>query len=103
MPRPIRQGQHGVGGQRDSAHVAGELFKMMPASTWSMCLIADGARADRSPRRPGAGHFATWPHRSSTSGRQAARAGGDHRDASEALPDIPTVGDFVPGYEASTW
>ena len=22
---------------------------------------------------------------------------------SEALPDIPTVGDFVPGYEASTW
>ena len=22
---------------------------------------------------------------------------------SEALPDLPTVGDFVPGYEASTW
>jgi len=22
---------------------------------------------------------------------------------SEALPEIPTVGDFVPGYEASTW
>ena len=22
---------------------------------------------------------------------------------SEALPDIPTVGDFVPGYEASGW
>jgi tripartite-type tricarboxylate transporter receptor subunit TctC len=22
---------------------------------------------------------------------------------SEALPDIPTIGDFVPGYEASTW
>ena len=22
---------------------------------------------------------------------------------SEALPDIPTVGDFVPGYEASVW
>jgi len=22
---------------------------------------------------------------------------------SEALPDIPTVGDFVPGYEASSW
>jgi len=21
----------------------------------------------------------------------------------EALPDVPTVGDFVPGYEASTW
>jgi tripartite-type tricarboxylate transporter receptor subunit TctC len=22
---------------------------------------------------------------------------------SEALPDLPTLGDFVPGYEASTW
>ena len=22
---------------------------------------------------------------------------------SDALPDIPTVGDFIPGYEASTW
>jgi len=22
---------------------------------------------------------------------------------SEALPDIPTIGEFVPGYEASTW
>src|SRR5262249_28626238 len=22
---------------------------------------------------------------------------------SEALPDLPTVGDFVPGYEASSW
>jgi tripartite-type tricarboxylate transporter receptor subunit TctC len=22
---------------------------------------------------------------------------------SEALPDVPTVGDFVPGYEASVW
>ena len=21
----------------------------------------------------------------------------------EALPDVPTVGEFVPGYEASTW
>ena len=22
---------------------------------------------------------------------------------SQALPDVPTVGEFVPGYEASTW
>jgi tripartite-type tricarboxylate transporter receptor subunit TctC len=25
------------------------------------------------------------------------------RTRAEALPDIPTVGDFVPGYEASQW
>ena len=37
-------------------------------------------------------------------GRQATRAGGDHsRRRSDPLPDIPTVGDFVPGYEASAW
>ena len=36
-------------------------------------------------------------------GRQAARAGGDHAKRSDALPDMPTVGDFVPGYEASAW
>ena len=29
--------------------------------------------------------------------------GGDHRDTFEALPDVPTVGEFVPGYEASSW
>ena len=26
--------------------------------------------------------------------------GGGHRDASEALPDVPTVGNFVPGLQA---
>jgi tripartite-type tricarboxylate transporter receptor subunit TctC len=25
------------------------------------------------------------------------------RTRSEALPDIPTIGEFVPGYEASVW
>ena len=36
-------------------------------------------------------------------GRQAARARGNEATRSDALPDIPTVGDFVPGYEASFW
>ena len=35
--------------------------------------------------------------------RQTARAGGDHRAAQDALPDIPAVAGFVPGYEASGW
>jgi hypothetical protein len=33
----------------------------------------------------------------------AAGIGGDHSDALEVLPDIPNVGEFVPGYEASGW
>ena len=34
---------------------------------------------------------------------QTARPCGHHRDALGGLPDIPTVGEFVPGYEASGW
>ena len=40
-----------------------------------------------------------WVHQD----RQAARARGNTATRSEALPDVPTVGEFVPGYEASTW
>ena len=31
------------------------------------------------------------------------RPGGDRRKRSDALPDMPTVGDFLPGFEASQW
>ena len=67
-------------------------------------LSRRGACADRSARRTGAGHV----RRSAGidrahQGRQAARACGDDGDASEALPDVPTVSEFLPGYEASTW
>jgi hypothetical protein len=31
------------------------------------------------------------------------RPGAGTNIATEALPDLPTVGDFVPGYEASVW
>jgi tripartite-type tricarboxylate transporter receptor subunit TctC len=36
-------------------------------------------------------------------GGQTSRAGGDDRDALAVLPDIPTVSEFVPGYESSFW
>ena len=32
---------------------------------------------------------------------QAARTRGDHAARSATLPDVPTVGEAVPGYEAS--
>ena len=64
-----------------------------------------GAGADRPARRPGAGdvrhHAGIDP---AHQGGQAARAGGDHGDARwTLLPDVPTVGEFLPGYEASAW
>ena len=64
-----------------------------------------GAGADRSDRRAGASRCSpTLP-----ASIEHIRAGKLRALAvttatrSEALPDIPTVGDFVPGYEASAW
>ena len=50
--------------------------------------------------------FATTPGTTEhiATGKLRWGAGGDHRDAwPEALPDRPTVGDFVPGDQASQW
>ena len=49
-------------------------------------------------------YFAPCLRRSSTSGpASCARLAVTTATRSEALPDIPTVGEFVPGYEASAW
>ena len=63
-----------------------------------------GPRASRSPCRSGAGHvrrgdYGDWTCESG----QGAGAGGDERETCRRLPDIPTVGEFVPGYEATGW
>ena len=63
----------------------------------------DGARADRSARRAGASdvrHDASVEHIKTGKLRPLAVT---TTTRSEALPDLPTVGDFVPGYEASAW
>jgi tripartite-type tricarboxylate transporter receptor subunit TctC len=36
-------------------------------------------------------------------GRHAARAGGDNCDPFGCAADIPTLAEFVPGYESSQW
>ena len=67
-------------------------------------LSRRGAGIDRSDRRAGAGHVR--PHDLSL---EYIRAGKLRALAvttatrSEVLPDVPTVGDFVPGFEASAW
>ena len=67
-------------------------------------LSRRGARADRSARRAGAGHVRH--HAASIEyirSRQAARAGGDDRDALGGAAGHSDRGEFVPGYEASFW
>jgi len=64
----------GSSGYGSSLHVSGELFKMMTGVDMLHVPYRSGALSDV--------------------------LGGQRLDA---LPDIPTVGEFVPGYEASTW
>ena len=93
-------------GAGTAPHVAGELFKMMTSINHDpRTLSRRRARADRS----------VWPGRCrSTSGSGAGaieyiRAGKLRALAvtsatrSEVLPDVPTVAEFVPGFEASAW
>ena len=93
-------------GNGTAAHVAGELFKMMTGVEHGPRAVSRRrARADRSARRTGAGHASP----SVPASIEYIRAGKLRALAvttatrSEALPDIPTVGEFVPGYEASAW
>jgi tripartite-type tricarboxylate transporter receptor subunit TctC len=93
------------GGNGVSTHVSGELFKMMA-----------GVNMVHVPYRGGgpalidllAGQVQVMFDVTASSveyirtGRLRALAV-TTATRSEALPDIPTVGDFVPGYEASTW
>jgi tripartite-type tricarboxylate transporter receptor subunit TctC len=101
-PGKISMASGGVG---SSPHVAGELFKMMAgvnlvhvpyrgAGPALVDLIAGQVQV----------YFA-----STVASIEYIRAGKLRALAvtttlrSEALPDIPTVAEFVPGYEASTW
>jgi tripartite-type tricarboxylate transporter receptor subunit TctC len=101
-PGKINMASQGVGG---TGHVAGELFKMMT-----------GVNLVHVPYR-GAGPAlidllggqmqVMFPATASSieyirAGRLRALAV-TAATRSDALPDIPTIGQFVPGYEASNW
>ena len=101
-PGSINYGSAGVG---SSLHMAGELFKLMsgvdivhvpyrgspPALT---DLLGGQLQLMFSPLPPSIGYV--------KSGRLRALAV-TTATRSLALPDIPVVADFVPGYEASAW
>jgi len=95
----------GSGGNGTSQHVAGELFKMMTgvnlvhvpyrgAGPALVDLLAGQVQIMFDTVSGSIGHI--------TAGKLRALAVTTVA-RSEALPDIPTVGDFVPGYEASTF
>ena len=93
------------GGGGTAAHVTGELFKMMtnvnllhvpyrgsaPALT---DLIGGQVQVTFDPLPSSIEHI--------KAGKLRALAV-TSMTRSEALPDVPTVGDFVPGFEASAW
>ena len=104
MPRPIRaRSTWRRPASEAAAHVAGELFKMMTGVDM-VHVPYRGAAPALTDLLGGQVQvmFGTMP-----SSIEYIRAGKLRALAvttatrSEALPDIPTVGDFVPGYEAS--
>jgi tripartite-type tricarboxylate transporter receptor subunit TctC len=101
-PGKISMGSPGVG---TSPHVAGELFKMMAgvdmvhvpyrgAGPALVDLIAGQVQVTFASMPSSVGYIRTGKLRA-LAVTTATR--------SEVLPDVPTVGEFVPGYEASGW
>jgi tripartite-type tricarboxylate transporter receptor subunit TctC len=93
------------GGNGTTGHLSGELFKMM-AGVNMVHVPYRGAAPALNALLGGQVQvmFASMP-----SSIAYVRSGSLRALAittatrSEALPDLPTVGEFVPGYEASTW
>jgi tripartite-type tricarboxylate transporter receptor subunit TctC len=93
------------GGNGTAAHVTGELFKMMTGINMTHVPYRGSAPA-LTDLIGGQVQVTFDPLPSSI---EHIRAGKLRALAvttivrSEALPDVPTVGDFVPGFEASAW
>jgi tripartite-type tricarboxylate transporter receptor subunit TctC len=93
------------GGSGTSLHVAGELFKMMA----SVNLVHVPYRGSAPALTDMMNGQVQVMFDVLTSSIQHIRSGALRALAvttatrSDALPDLPTVGNFVPGYEASAW
>jgi tripartite-type tricarboxylate transporter receptor subunit TctC len=101
-PGKINMASGGIG---TNVHVSGELFKMMagidmvhvPYRGEALALtdMIGGQMQVMFPTAPGSIEHIRAGKLRPLAVTTATR--------SEALPDLPTVGDFVPGYEASGW
>ena len=101
-PDKINQGSSGNG---TTQHLAGELFKMMTGVTFVHVPYKGGSQA-LADLLGGQVQVAFEPLPASIqhikSGKLRA-LGVTTATRSEALPELPTVAEFVPGYEASGW
>ena len=93
------------GGTGTASHMSGELFKLMTGVTMVHVPYRGGAQALTDL----IGGQVEIVFESMPASIEHIRAGKLRALAvtsaarAEALPEIPTVGDFVPGFEASTW
>ena len=99
-PGKINMSSPGIG---SANHVLGELFQMMTGIKLAHIpykgsqfpdLLSGQVQVTFNPL-PSSLDF--------IKSRQAARAGGDRATRQAVLPDVPTVGEFVPGYEGNAW
>ena len=101
-PRKLNMASPGTG---TGPHIAGELFKMMAGV--DMVHVPYRGAGPSLTNLIGGQVQVTFESTPASIGY--IRAGTlralavTTTNRSEALPDIPTVGEFVPGYEASTW
>jgi tripartite-type tricarboxylate transporter receptor subunit TctC len=102
-PGQINMASWGTG---TPSHIAGELFKMMTGIDLVHVPYRGGGPPMLVDLLAGQVQIAfdtlglTLPHIRSGALRALAMAG---RDQFEGLPDIPTVADAVPGFEATVW
>ncbi len=105
MPKPTRKSAHGFSRHRQRQQVGGELFKMM-AGVDMVHVPYKGAGPALIDLLGGQVQvmFDTMP-----GSIQNIKAGNVRALAvttasrAEALPELPDVADFVPGYESSQW
>jgi tripartite-type tricarboxylate transporter receptor subunit TctC len=93
------------GGNGTTDHVCGELFKMMAGVSMVLVPYRGGGPA-LIDLMGGQVQVLFDPIAASIGYIRAGKLRAlavTTATRSEALPDIPTVGEFVPGYEASTW
>jgi len=101
-PRKLSMASAGTGA---GSHIAGELFKMMAGVDMVHVPYrsAGPALTDLITGQVQVMFFTTVSSIEYIKAGRLRALAVTTATRSDALPDIPTVGEFVPGYEASTW